>query len=240
LAVARGLVIFPTYNEAENIERILPEVLSKSPELEALVIDDNSPDKTGDMVERMAQSDARIHLIRRPGKMGLGTAYVTGFKYVLEHGYDYCFEMDADFSHPPEKIPEMIELLKDYDLVIGSRYSGGVSVVNWPMQRLLLSYFACMYARKVTGVPIRDLTAGFKAYRRETLAGIDLDKLKEDGYGFQIEIDFLIWRKGFRIKETPIVFTERRAGTSKMNKRIVRRAFFLVLRLRLARMFGRA
>ena len=179
--MARGLVIFPTYNEAENIERILPEVLSKSPELDVLVIDDNSPDKTGDLVERMAQANPKIHLIRRPGKMGLGTAYVLGFKYVLEHGYDYCFEMDADFSHPPDKVPEMIELLKDYDLVIGSRYSEGVSVVNWPMNRLLLSYFACMYARKVTGVPVRDLTAGFKAYRRETLAGIDLDKLKEDG-----------------------------------------------------------
>jgi dolichol-phosphate mannosyltransferase len=240
LLVARGLVIFPTYNEAENVERILPEVLSKSPELEVLVIDDNSPDKTGDMVERMSQANPKIHLVRRPGKMGLGTAYVLGFKYALDHGYDYCFEMDADFSHPPDKVPEMIELLKDYDLVIGSRYSEGVSVVNWPMKRLLLSYFACMYARVVTGCPVRDLTAGFKAYRRETLAGIDLDKLKEDGYGFQIEIDFLIWRKGFRIKETPIVFTERRAGTSKMNKRIVRRAFFLVLRLRLQRILGRA
>ena len=238
--MARGLIVLPTYNEAENIERIVPEVLSKSPGLEVLVIDDNSPDKTGDMVERMAQADPRIHLIRRPGKLGLGTAYVLGFKYSLEHGYDYCFEMDADFSHPPDKVPEMIELLKENDLVIGSRYSDGVSVVNWPMQRLLLSFFACMYARIVTGCPIRDLTAGFKAYRRETLAGIDLDKLKEDGYGFQIEIDFLIWRKGFRIKETPIVFTERRAGTSKMNKRIVRRAFFLVLWLRLQRMFGRA
>jgi dolichol-phosphate mannosyltransferase len=149
--VARGLVIFPTYNEAENIERIVPEVLSKSPELEALVIDDNSPDGTGDMVERMAAANPKIHLVRRPGKMGLGTAYVLGFKYVLEHGYDYCFEMDADFSHPPDKVPVMIELLKDYDMVIGSRYSDGVSVVNWPMKRLLLSYFACMYARMVTG-----------------------------------------------------------------------------------------
>jgi dolichol-phosphate mannosyltransferase len=238
--VARGLIIFPTYNEAENIGRILPDVLGRSPELEALVIDDNSPDKTGDLVERMMRQDPRIHLVRRPGKLGLGTAYVLGFKYMLEHGYDYCFEMDADFSHPPDKIAGMIELLKDYDLVIGSRYSNGVSVVNWPMKRLVLSYFACWYARALTGCPIRDLTAGFKAYRRETLAGINLDKLKEDGYGFQIEIDFTIWRKGFRIKETPIVFTERTAGTSKMNKRIIRRAFFLVIRLRLQRIFGRA
>jgi len=237
--VPRGLIILPTYNEAENIERIIPEILSKSAELDVLVIDDNSPDKTGDMVERMAKSNPRIQLIRRPGKLGLGTAYVLGFKHALEKGYDYCFEMDSDFSHPPEKIPEMIAALKDYDLVIGSRYSNGVSIVNWPMKRLLLSYFACAYARRVTGCPVRDLTAGFKAYRTEMLRKLDLSQLKEDGYGFQIEIDFFIWRKGGRIKEIPIVFTERQAGVSKMNKRIVRRAFFLVLRLRLQRIFGR-
>jgi dolichol-phosphate mannosyltransferase len=237
--MARGLVILPTYNEADNIERMIPEVLSKSAELDVLVIDDNSPDKTGELVERMAQTDPRIKLIRRPGKLGLGTAYVLGFRYTLENGYDYCFEMDSDFSHPPDKIPTMIGLLKDYDLVIGSRYSDGVSVVNWPMRRLLLSFSACTYARIMTGCPVRDLTAGFKAYRAEMLRKLDLGKLKEDGYGFQIEIDFTIWRKGGRIKETPIVFTERRAGVSKMSKRIIRRAFFLVWRLRLQRMFGR-
>lgn len=237
--MARGLIILPTYNEAENIERIVPQILSKSDELDVLVIDDNSPDKTGDLVERMAQADPRVHLIRRPGKIGLGTAYVLGFRYTLERAYDYCFEMDSDFSHPPDRIPEMIALLADNDLVIGSRYSNGVSVVNWPMKRLLLSYFACMYARKMTGCPVRDLTAGFKAYRAEMLKKLDLSQLKEDGYGFQIEIDFLIWRKGGRIKETPIVFTERRAGVSKMSRRIVRRAFFLVLRLRLQRILGR-
>jgi len=229
----------PTYNEAENIERIVPVVLAQSPELEVLVIDDSSPDHTGDLVEKMAQSNPRIRLVRRPGKLGLGTAYVLGFRYTLEHGYDYCFEMDSDFSHPPEKIPEMIAALADHDLVIGSRYSDGISIVNWPMKRLLLSYFACAYARRVTGCPVRDLTAGFKAYRAEMLAKLDLKMLKEDGYGFQIEIDFLIWRKGGRLKEIPIVFTERRAGVSKMNKRIVRRAFFLVLRLRLQRILGR-
>ncbi len=229
----------PTYNEAENVERIVPVVLAQSPELDVLVIDDNSPDKTGDMVERMAQADPRIKLIRRPGKLGLGTAYVLGFRYALEQNYDYCFEMDSDFSHPPEKIPEMIAALKNYDLVIGSRYSDGISIVNWPMKRLLLSYFACAYARRVTGCPVRDLTAGFKVYRTDMLRRLDLNMLKEDGYGFQIEIDFLIWRKGGRLKEIPIVFTERRAGVSKMNKRIVRRAFFLVLRLRLLRILGR-
>ncbi len=229
----------PTYNEAENIARIIPIVLSQSGELDVLVIDDNSPDKTGDIVEKMQRANPRIKLIRREKKLGLGTAYVMGFRYALEHGYDYCFEMDADFSHPPEKIPEMIALLKDYDLVIGSRYSDGISIVNWPMKRLLLSYFACLYARKVTGCPVRDLTAGFKAYRCDMLRKLDLNQLKEDGYGFQIEIDFLIWRKGGRIKEIPIVFTERRAGVSKMSRRIIWRAFILVLRLRLQRMFGR-
>ncbi len=236
----RGLIILPTYNESDNVERIVPVILAQSPEIDVLVIDDNSPDGTGDIVERMAQANPRIRLMRRPGKLGLGTAYIAGFKYTLEHGYDYCFEMDADFSHPPDKIPVMIKLLEDYDLVIGSRYSDGVSVVNWPMKRLLLSFGACTYARVVTGCPVRDLTAGFKAYRRTTLEKINLDRIKEDGYGFQIEIDFAIWRAGLRIKETPIVFTERRAGASKMSKRIIRRAFFLVLKLRLARIFGRA
>jgi dolichol-phosphate mannosyltransferase len=229
----------PTYNEAGNIEQIIPVVLSQSPELDILVIDDNSPDRTGDIVEQLARENPRVKLVRREKKLGLGTAYVLGFKYALEHGYDYCFEMDADFSHPPEKIPEMVSLLKDYDLVIGSRYSNGISIVNWPMKRLLLSYFACLYARKVTGCPVRDLTAGFKAYRCEMLRRLDLSRLREDGYGFQIEIDFLIWRKGGRIKEIPIIFTERRAGVSKMSRRIIWRAFFLVLRLRLQRMLGK-
>ncbi len=229
----------PTYNESENIEKIIPVVLAQSPELDILIIDDNSPDKTGDIVEAISRQNPRVKLIRREKKLGLGTAYVLGFRYALEQGYDYCFEMDADFSHPPEKIPEMIALLKNYDLVIGSRYSDGISIVNWPMKRLLLSYFACLYARKVTGCPIRDLTAGFKAYRCDMLRKLDLNQLKEDGYGFQIEIDFVIWRKGGRIKEIPIIFTERRAGVSKMSKRIIWRAFVLVLRLRLQRLLGK-
>jgi dolichol-phosphate mannosyltransferase len=237
--VPKGLVIFPTYNEAENIEKIINAVLAQSPELDVLVIDDNSPDKTWEIVERMKATNPKINLIRRPGKMGLGTAYVVGFRYTLEKGYDYCFEMDADFSHPPEDLPRFIKLLPDYDLIIGSRYCNGVSVVNWPMKRLILSFFACMYARIVTGCPIRDLTAGFKCYSRKVLEKIDLNKLKADGYGFQIEIDNMIWRKGFRIKEIPIVFTERRVGVSKMSKGIIWQAFFLVLRLRLQRIFGR-
>ncbi|MBS4015709.1 MAG: polyprenol monophosphomannose synthase [Candidatus Latescibacteria bacterium] len=234
----KGLVIIPTYNESENAEKIIAEVLKQSSELDVLIIDDNSPDKTADIVKNLMKTNPRIHLIERPAKLGLGTAYVTGFKYMLEHKYDYCFEMDADFSHNPNDLPRFIELLKDYDLIIGSRYCEGVSVINWPIKRLLLSYFACFYARKVTGCPIKDLTAGFKCYKRNTLEGINLDKLKSDGYGFQIEIDFMIWRKGFKIKEIPIIFAERRVGVSKMSKHIVYEAFFLVLRLRLQRIFG--
>jgi dolichol-phosphate mannosyltransferase len=157
---------------------------------------------------------------------------------MLAHGYDYCFEMDADFSHNPNDLPRFIEIIDKFDLVIGSRYCQGVSVINWPMKRLILSFFACWYARIVTGCPIRDLTAGFKCYTKKALAGINLDKLKSDGYGFQIEIDFMIWRKGFKIKEIPIIFIERRVGTSKMSKNIITEAFLLVLRLRIQRIFG--
>lgn len=237
--MAKGLIIIPTYNEADNIGSIVPAILAQSAELDVLVIDDNSPDRTGDIVERMRIADPRIHLMRRPGKLGLGTAYIAGFKWGIERAYDYCFEMDADFSHPPDALPRMIELLKEHDLVIGSRYCDGISIVRWPMKRLLLSYGASIYARIVTGAPIRDLTAGFKGYRRTTLEAIDLDRIKEEGYGFQIEIDFFIWRKGLKIVETPIVFTERVAGASKMSRRIIWSAFWLVLKLRLMRIFGK-
>ena len=234
----RGLVVIPTYNEAENIEKIINAALQQSNELEVLVIDDNSPDNTSQIVEKLILSNNKINLIKRPGKLGLGTAYVTGFKYMLANNYDYCFEMDADFSHNPNDLPRFIEIIDKFDLVIGSRYCQGVSVINWPMKRLILSFFACWYARKVTGCPIRDLTAGFKCYTKKALAGINLDKLKSDGYGFQIEIDFMIWRKGYKIKEIPIIFVERRIGTSKMSKNIIIEAFLLVLRLRIQRIFG--
>ncbi len=235
----RGLVIFPTYNEAENIEKIIEEVLKVSDTLDVLVVDDNSPDGTAEIVESLAKKNPRVNLIKRERKLGLGTAYITGFKYAIKHKYDFAFEMDADFSHNPSDIPRFIELLKDYDLIIGSRYLDGVSVVNWPMKRLLLSYFANLFAKKVTGAPIRDLTSGFKCYKRCVLEGIDLNRIKSDGYGFQIEIDFLIWRKGFKVKEIPIVFTERRVGVSKMNKRIVYQAFFLVWRLGILKTLGK-
>ena len=235
----KGLVIFPTYNEAENIKAIIEEVLRISPRLDVLVVDDNSPDRTWEIVEEMKRRNPRINLIKRERKMGLGTAYITGFKYAIKHKYDFAFEMDADFSHNPLDIPRFIELLKDYDLIIGSRYLDGVSVVNWPMKRLLLSYFANLFAKRITGAPIKDLTSGFKCYKRCVLEGIDLDRIKSDGYGFQIEIDFLAWRKGFKVKEIPIVFIERRVGVSKMDRKIVYQAFFLVWRLGILKALGK-
>lgn len=236
----KGLIIFPTYNEAENIKKIIRAVLKLSRGLDVLVVDDNSPDKTYEIVEALAKRSKRINLLKRERKLGLGTAYILGFKYALKHNYDFAFEMDADFSHDPNDLPRFIDNLRDYDLIIGSRYSDGISVVNWPMKRLLLSYFANIYARIITGAPIRDLTSGFKCYKRSVLEGLDLDKIKSNGYGFQIEIDYLAWRKGFKIREIPIVFTERRAGSSKMNQGIICQAFFLCWRLRLERLFGRS
>lgn len=237
--MARALVCIPTYNEAENIGRIVPFALSQSPEVDVLVIDDGSPDGTGEMVEKLAAENPRVHLLKRQGKQGLGTAYIAGFKWGLARDYDRFFEMDADFSHPVDRLPTMLELLKTHDLVIGSRYCDGISIVRWPMKRLLLSYGASIYARIGTGIPVRDLTAGFKGYTRKALESIDLDSLRVDGYGFQIEIVFAIVRKGLKFVETPIVFTERTAGVSKMSRRIIWQAFGLVIRLRLRRIFHR-
>ncbi len=228
----RGIVVVPTYNERENIEELINKVLSVSPIIDILIVDDNSPDGTGEIVDRMAKENSRIKVIHRPGKMGLGSAYVEGFKYALKEGYDFIMEMDADFSHNPEDIPRFIEKIKEYDLVIGSRYINGVSVVNWPISRLFLSYFANIYARFITGVPIKDLTGGFKCFRREVLEAIDLDSIMSDGYAFQIEMNYRAYKKGFRITEIPIIFIERRAGASKMSKKIVWEAFWLVWKLR--------
>ena len=208
----KALVVIPTYNEAENIEDIIKRTLDVSPDVEVLVVDDGSPDGTGDIVEKIAKENPRVHLLRRPGKMGLGSAYVTGFKYAIKNRYQWVIEMDADFSHDPADIPRFLELAKEYDLVIGSRYTNGISVVNWPLKRLLLSYFANVYARIVTGVPINDLTGGFKCFNRGVLEAIDLDRIISDGYAFQIEMNFHAWKKGFKIKEMPIIFVERRAG----------------------------
>jgi dolichol-phosphate mannosyltransferase len=235
----KGLVIVPTYNESENIERIINIILSASQHLEVLVIDDNSPDHTGDIVQKITKRMRKVHLMRRPRKMGLGTAYVTGFGFALTNGYDYAFEMDADFSHNPEDLPRFIELLDTYDLVLGSRYIHGVSVVNWPMKRLLLSYFACLFARVVTGVPIKDLTSGFKCYSRRALEAVNWNDFKVDGYGFQILSVYCVHRAGLSIKEIPIIFVERREGESKMSRRIIWEAFWLVWKLRLWSLFGR-
>jgi dolichol-phosphate mannosyltransferase len=232
------LVIIPTYNELDNLPKLIPRVLGQDENIDVLIIDDNSPDGTADFVSGQANNNQRIKLIRREKKMGLGTAYITGFKYALENSYDYIFEMDADFSHNPDEIPYFLNGLKDYDLVLGSRYIEGVNVVNWPMRRLLLSKFANIYSSIVTGMSIKDATGGFKAFRKEVLQAINLDEIKSNGYSFQIEMTFKAWKKGFRIKEISIIFVDRVKGTSKMSKKIVREAIIMVWKLRFASMFG--
>ena len=234
----KTLIIIPTYNEIDNIEKLLEQVLAKSETIEVLVIDDNSPDGTALRVKFMQSSEPRIHLLERPGKMGLGSAYVTGFKYALERDYDYIMEMDADFSHNPEDIPLLLNAAKKYDLVIGSRYCEGVNIIHWPIKRLLISYFASKYVRTITRMPIKDPTSGFKCFQRKVLENIDLDKILSDGYAFQIEMNFRAWVKGFHIKEIPIVFTERKNGVSKMSRKIVWEAAWMVWRLEFMRILG--
>jgi dolichol-phosphate mannosyltransferase len=233
----KAIVIVPTYNEAENIANLIDKIFSVDSNLNILVIDDNSPDGTAEIVKRISEKDPRVHLIQRPGKLGLGTAYIEGFKYALANGYEAIFEMDADFSHNPEDIPRFLDALEDADLVIGSRYLTGVNVINWPLRRLMLSYFANLYTRIITGMPVRDATGGYKCFRAEALKQIDLDKIKTNGYGFQIEMNFRFWAKGFRVKEIPIVFVDRRNGVSKMNKKIILEAVFLVWKLKLCKIF---
>lgn len=231
------LVIIPTYNEKENIEKIINAVLNICKNADVLVVDDNSPDGTAHIVRSIQKRTERVHLIEREGKLGLGTAYVRGFKFGVKKKYDYLFEMDADFSHDPEDLPRFLEAIKQADLVIGSRYKNGISVVNWPILRLFLSYFANVYARIVTGIPVLDLTAGFKCFKREVIESIDLDSIHSDGYGFQIEMNYWVFRKGYRIKEISVIFVDRRSGESKMSKKIIWEAFWLVLRLRWLRLF---
>jgi len=236
----RALVIIPTYNERENLPKIVPLVLEQDPRLEVLVVDDNSPDGTGDLAEALASADRRVHVLHRAGKLGLGTAYVAGFRWALEAGFDYVFEMDADFSHDPRHLPTFLKEMADADLVIGSRYlNRRVTVVNWPMSRLMLSYFANVYARLVTGLKLWDSTGGYKCYRRAVLAGIDLDQVRSNGYSFQIEMSFRAWRRGFRIKEITITFSDRSEGRSKMSGGIVREAVWMVWRLRWWALVGR-
>lgn len=235
----KALVIIPTYNEKENIEKIVPAVLAADPSLSVLIVDDNSPDGTGQIADRMAAQNNRIFVLHREKKNGLGQAYLAGFRWGLERDFDYLFEMDADFSHDPKYLPDFLQAVKEADLVIGSRYISGVNVVNWPMGRLLLSYYANVYSRIVTGLPLRDATGGFKCYRRQVLESIDLSKVRSNGYSFQIEMSFRAWKKGFRLKEIPIIFIDRREGTSKMSKKIVREAIWMVWRLRLMSILGK-
>lgn len=229
----RALVIVPTYNECENITRLVGAILEQDPRLEILVVDDGSPDGTGAIVEDLIQHEPRLHILNRPRKMGLGTAYLAGFSWALEQRYDFVFEMDADFSHDPAHLTQFLRAIEDADLVLGSRYRNGkVTVVNWPIKRLLLSYFANVYARVVTGLPVWDATGGFKCFRRRVLEAIDLTHVRSNGYAFQIEMSFRAWRKHFKIVEIPIVFVDRTEGQSKMSRSIVREAIWMVWRLR--------
>jgi len=236
----RALVIVPTYNERFNIARLIPAILAQDPSLEILVVDDGSPDGTGAIVDAIASTNPRVNVIHRASKLGLGTAYKVGFRWALERKYDLVFEMDADFSHNPDVLPEFLETIKEADLVLGSRYQDGhVNVVNWPMSRLFLSYAANIYARAVTGLPIFDATGGFKCFRRNVLESIDLNSVKSNGYAFQIEMSFRAWKGGFRLVEIPIIFVDRAEGVSKMSKKIVREAVWMVWRLRWWSLTGR-
>ena len=228
----RRLIIIPTYNEKENVVRMIQRLMAMPQGFELLIVDDGSPDGTAALVREQQECyPNRLHMIQREGKLGLGTAYIAGFKYALEHGYDSIFEMDCDFSHNPDDLPRLDAMLEDKDVAIGSRYSKGVNVVNWPMGRLLMSYFASKYVRIITRMPVFDATAGFVAYRREVLEAIDFDRIKMNGYGFQIEMKYSAWRLGFSIGEVSIIFIDREAGTSKMSSGIFGEAFFGVLKL---------
>jgi dolichol-phosphate mannosyltransferase len=230
----KTIVCIPTYNESENIIRMIDALHVVIPQAHVLVIDDGSPDGTAGLVRDRMAGDARVHLIERAGKMGLGTAYCAGFAYALEHDFELIMEMDADFSHDPKDTRRLLDAVADCDLVIGSRYIQGVNVINWPMSRLLLSWFANLYTRVITGMPIADATGGFKCFRAKVLRGIDLTKIRSNGYAFQIEMNYKAWRGGARINEIPIVFTDRVSGVSKMSKNIVYEAAFLVWKLKLA------
>jgi dolichol-phosphate mannosyltransferase len=236
----KALVIIPTYNEHENLPKIIPAALEQDPRIEVLVVDDNSPDGTGAMADEMAAANPRIHVLHRAGKLGLGTAYIAGFRYALEHGYQYALEMDADFSHDPRHLPIFLAAAQDADLVIGSRYlEGRVTIVNWPMTRLMLSYCANMYTRWITGLRLWDATGGYKCYRRSVLEGVDLSKVHSNGYSFQIEMSFRAWKRKFRLKEIPITFMDRAEGSSKMSKAIIWEAVWMVWRLRWLSIWGK-
>jgi len=228
----KAVVIIPTYNERENIQIVIEKL--KTYAVDVLVIDDSSPDGTGQLVEDIMRRDNHVYLLKRRRKLGLGTAYVKGFKWALEKGYEYILEMDADLSHNPADVPRLImECEKNNDLVIGSRYCSGVNVVNWPLKRLIISYAASRYTRFVTRLPVQDPTAGFKCFKRDVLENINLDRIKSSGYSFQIEMNFRAWKEGFTLKEIPIIFTERTEGKSKMSRDIIFEAVFMVWKLKI-------
>ena len=235
----RALVVVPTYNERENLLQILPAILGVDPRLDVLVVDDGSPDGTGQLADEFAAGEPRVHVLHRTSKQGLGRAYLAGFRWALERDYGLMIEMDADFSHDPKYLVGLLEKIADADLVLGSRYATGVNVINWPMSRLLLSWFANKYVRWITGLPLTDATGGFKCFRREVLEAIPLDRIRSNGYAFQVEMSFRAWKKGFRLVELPIVFVDRIEGHSKMNQSIVREAVWMVWWLRIESIFGR-
>lgn len=233
----KPIVVIPTYNEGSNLERLARQLLLVDPELHLLVVDDNSPDGTGKLADRLAAETGRVSVLHRAGKLGLGSAYREGFRLALDMGADLVVQMDADFSHDPSVLPLFFEKMKECDLVIGSRYLNGVSVVNWPLRRLMLSYFASVYTRVITGLTISDCTSGFKCFRAAALRAIDLDRVRSDGYSFQIEMNYRCVEKGMRVEEVPIIFIDRHAGTSKMSKKIVREAVLMVWKLKLGSIF---
>ena len=235
----KAFVVIPTYNEKENVRALTTAVLAQHPGLQVLFVDDNSPDGTGKIIDEMVADSDRVHVLHRSGKLGLGSAYREGFKAALAMGADYLLEMDADFSHDPATLPLFLSAIMENDLVIGSRYLNGVSVVNWPIRRLILSYFASVYTRFVTGLQVRDCTSGFKCFRRSAIESIDLSRVTSDGYSFQIEMNYRCMEKGLRISEIPIIFIDRHAGSSKMSGSIVREAVFMVWKLRLNTLFSR-
>lgn len=236
----RFLVIVPTYNERENLPRKIPRILAQDERIDVLVVDDASPDGTGAVADELAAADPRVHVLHREGKHGLGVAYLAGFAWGLGRPYELLFEMDADISHPPDALPRFILAAQSWDVVIGSRYVGGrVNVLNWPLNRLFISMFGSWYARTITGMPVRDATGGFNCWHRRVLEAVGLDRVRSNGYAFQIELKYRAYRKGFTLKEIPILFTERDEGDSKMSKRIVREAVWRVWWLRLSDLFGR-
>ena len=237
---ARFIVILPTYNEADNLPRIVPSILEQDPRIDVLVVDDDSPDGTGALADKLSQGSDRVNVIHRSGKQGLGAAYIEGFRWALQRNYDLLFEMDADFSHRPDALPLFIEKARDFDIVLGSRYvDGRVTVINWPMSRLLISFFGSWYARFVTRLPVRDATGGFNCWRREVMESLDFSRIESNGYTFQIELKLRAWRKGFSLTEIPIIFEERESGESKMSKKIVREAIWKVWKLRFLDLIGR-